>query len=45
MPIVWTQRHLGLKRAKAKLGSNLETRIYITNTDAEDRARETPAGG
>jgi basic membrane protein A and related proteins len=25
----------GLKKAKAKLGANLETRIYITNTDAD----------
>ena len=26
---------IGLKKAKAKLGSNLETRVYITNTDAD----------
>lgn len=26
---------VGLKKAKAKLGANLESRIYITNTDAD----------
>ncbi len=30
-----TLANLGLKRAKAKLGANLETRVYITNTDAD----------
>ena len=26
---------IGLRKAKAKLGANLETRVYITNTDAD----------
>ena len=30
-----TLANLGLKKAKAKLGANLETRVYITNTDAD----------
>ncbi len=30
-----TLANLGLKKAKAKLGANLQTRVYITNTDAD----------
>jgi len=30
-----TLANQGLKKAKAKLGANLETRVYITNTDAD----------
>jgi basic membrane protein A and related proteins len=30
-----TLANAGLKKAQAKLGNNLETRIYITNTDAD----------
>jgi basic membrane protein A and related proteins len=30
-----TLANAGLKQAKAKLGANLETRVYITNTDAD----------
>ncbi len=30
-----TLANVGLKKAKAKLGANLETRVYITNTDAD----------
>ncbi len=30
-----TLANIGLKKAKAKLGANLETRVYITNTDAD----------
>ena len=30
-----TLANIGLKKAKAQLGNKLETRIYITNTDAD----------
>jgi basic membrane protein A and related proteins len=30
-----TLANIGLKKAKAKLGANLETRVYITQTDAD----------
>lgn len=30
-----TLANVGLKKAKAKLGANLETRVYITNSDAD----------